>query len=238
MPFKKEDPEVIDFYAARRKEQGEIPGAPKLDPERGVDGERHMTFLNPLPPTSAGRKFEIRSKIVGIYDKGKPGTVVETQQDLVDAESGDVYTRVTSSAFYVGQGNWGGPKGPKGQNFPPPERKPDAEVEQSTNAETGHLYRLNGDYNPLHATPEAGEAIGFGGTIIHGLFSWNTACHQLLKHFGGSDPKNIKEFAARFASPVHAGETLITQIWTMGEKDKDGWEVSCISIAACSKRSY
>lgn len=84
--------------------------------------------------------------------------------------------------------------------------------------------RLNGDYNPLHATPEPGQKMGFGGSIIHGLYSWNSTCHALLKLLGGSDPANIKEFAARFASPVKPGDTLVTQIWRTGNIDKDGWE--------------
>jgi hypothetical protein len=46
-----------------------------------------------------------------VYDKGKPGTVVETEQLLVDAVTGETYTRATNSGFYVGQGGWGGPKG-------------------------------------------------------------------------------------------------------------------------------
>lgn len=63
-----------------------------------------------------------------------------------------------------------------------------------------------------------------GGAILHGLFSWNTTAHGLLKLLGNSDPANIKEFAARFASPVKAGDTLVTQIWRMGNVDDQGWE--------------
>jgi peroxisomal enoyl-CoA hydratase 2 len=148
-----------------------IPGAPKLDPKRVVDGERQMVFYKPLPTTSAGRKFEIRGKCIGIYDKGKPGTVVESQNDLVDAQSGEVYARMTGSGFYVAQGGWGGPKGPKNPSYSPPEgKKPDEVYEQETNAETAHLYRLNGDYNPLHATPEPGKVMGFGGAIVSAFF--------------------------------------------------------------------
>ena len=85
------------------------------------------------------------------------------------------------------------------------------------------LVRLNGDYNPLHATPEPGQKMGFGGAIMHGLFSWNVACHGLLKTLGGSDPANMREFQARFASAVIPGDKLITEAWKMGE-GKDGWE--------------
>lgn len=83
---------------------------------------------------------------------------------------------------------------------------------------------MNGDYNPLHATPEPGAKMGFGGTIMHGLYSWNSTAHALLKALGGSDPSNIKEFQARFASPVKPGDKLVTKIWRTGQKDKDGWE--------------
>lgn len=178
-----------------------------------------------MPTSSEGKKFEVRTKVVGVYDKGKPGSVLETQQDLVDASTGEVYTRATGSAFFVGQGGWGGPKGPATQNFPPPKGKaPDVTFSDLTTKETALLYRLNGDYNPLHATPEPGKKMGFGGEIVHGLYSFNSTAHGLLKHLGGSDPNNIKEFQARFASPVIPGDKLVTSAWRTGETE-NGFEV-------------
>ncbi|KAK4647707.1 uncharacterized protein QC761_103700 [Podospora bellae-mahoneyi] len=220
--FKETHPEVVDFYAAQKSVT--IPGVPAFDPTRVVDGQRLLEFLKPLPTSSAGRKFEVRTKVLGVYDKGKPGTVVETQTDLVDAEKNESYARVTTSSFYVGQGNWGGPKGPATVNFPPPEgKKPDLVLENQTTNETPLLYRLNGDYNPLHAHPEPGAKMGFGGVIIHGLYSWNWACHGLLQHLGGSNPANFKEYQARFASPVRPGDKLILEAWKTGEF-KGEWE--------------
>lgn len=184
-----------------------------------------MQFFKPLPTSSAGRKFEARSKVVGVYDKGKPGTVLETQNDIVDKETGEVYVRMTGSAFFVGQGNWGGPKGPKTETFPPPEgKKPDVTYENHTNEETAILYRLNGDYNPLHIDPKPGKAMGFGGVIIHGLYSFNNTAHALVKLLGGGEPGSIKEYAARFASPVKPGDVLVTEMWRMGSKDSEGFE--------------
>ncbi|PKS10611.1 hypothetical protein jhhlp_002365 [Lomentospora prolificans] len=223
LPFKGATQEVIDFIAAQKATP--IPGVPKFDPSRGVDGQRRMTFLKPLPVSSEGRRFEVRTKVLGVYDKGKPGTVVDVQTDLVDAESGEAYTRVVGSAFYIGQGNWGGPKGPATENFPPPkDRKPDAVIEHQTSPESALLYRLNGDYNPLHADPVPGKKMGFGGVILHGLYSWNSTCHELLKAFGGSNPANIKEYQARFASPVRPGDKLITRAWRTGTKVDGDWE--------------
>ncbi|XMA11167.1 hypothetical protein WAI453_003958 [Rhynchosporium graminicola] len=228
LPFKQTNQEVIDFYAAQRAVP--IPGVPKFDPTRVVDGQRSIEFLKQLPTTSEGRTFVLKSKVIGVYDKGKAGAVVETQQEIVDKKSGEVYTRAIGSAFFVGQGNFGGPKGPASKSYPPPEgKKPDASVSHQLTQETALLYRLNGDYNPLHATPEPGKKMGFGGAIMHGLGSWNFAAHGLLKAIGGSDPKNIKEFQARFASPVKPGDKLVTDIWLTGNKEGEWEEVRFVT---------
>lgn len=108
LPFKHTDQEVINFYA--RSGAAPIPGVPKFDSSRVLDGQRKMEFYKPLPVSSAGRKFEIRNKVIGVYDKGK-ASVVETEALLVDAQTGEKYTRAVGSGFYVGQGGWGGPKG-------------------------------------------------------------------------------------------------------------------------------
>jgi len=228
LPFKHTTQEVIDFYAAQSAVT--IPGIPKFDYRRVVDGQRQIFFLKPLPTTSAGKTFELRTKVVGAWDKGKAGSVLDTEQLLVDKESGEVYSRALGSAFFVGQGNWGGPKGPATQSFPPPAgKKPDAVYTFQTTPETPLLYRLNGDYNPLHATPEPGVQMGFGGSIMHGLFSWNNAAHGLLKTLGGGNPANLKEFQARFASPVKPGDKLVTEIWRTGEYNQGFEEIRFVT---------
>jgi peroxisomal enoyl-CoA hydratase 2 len=132
---------VIDFYASESSTP--IPDVPKFDHRRVVDGQRLIQFLRPLPPTSVGRQFELRSKVIGVYDKGKVGTVVETEQLLVEkGGKKEVYTRIVGSAVFIGQGNWGGPKGPSTEAFPPPEgRTPDGVFELKLSNEAALLYR-------------------------------------------------------------------------------------------------
>ncbi|RCI15368.1 hypothetical protein L249_6757 [Ophiocordyceps polyrhachis-furcata BCC 54312] len=220
--------EVVDFYGTSQKVK--IPRVPDLDARRAVDGQRKIEFLRPIPTSSAGHKFENRTKVIGVYDKGFPGSVLETQTDLVDAGTGDVYARISSSGFFVKQGGWGGPKGPPTQGFSPPENKePDFVLEQQTTPEAALLYRLNGDYNPLHATPEPGLRMGFKGAITHGLFQWNCTCHSILKKLGGGDPANMREFQARFASTVMPGDKLVTRVWRMGKRDGDWEEVRFVT---------
>ncbi|KAM3451251.1 hypothetical protein NHJ6243_009633 [Beauveria neobassiana] len=228
LSFKGDTQEVIDFYASSKAVK--IPGVPEFDYRRVVDGQRKMEFIKPLPTTSAGRNFETRTKVVGVYDKGKPGTVLDVETELVDADSNEVYSRVQTSSFFIGQGNWDGPKGPATISYPPPKYKqPDVVLPHQTKAESAHLYRLNGDYNPLHATPEPGKKMGFGGVIMHGLYSWNSTCLEIVRALGGSNPANIKEYQARFASPVRPGDKLITQVWKTGEKKGDFEEIRFVT---------
>ena len=54
------------------------------------------------------------------------------------------YSRAIGQGFFVGQGGWGGPKGPATPAFPPPkgrEKKPDATHVNQLNAESALLYR-------------------------------------------------------------------------------------------------
>ena len=114
--------------------------------------------------------------------------------------------------------------GPKVPSYPPPDRAPDAIRTVQTTMETAHIYRLNGDYNPLHADPEPGKKMGFGGPIIHGLYSWNSSAHAILQAFGASKPENLKEFQARFAAPVKPADKLIIEMWRTGDKHDGGFE--------------
>ncbi|KAI5303375.1 hypothetical protein KEM56_007615 [Ascosphaera pollenicola] len=245
LSFKGTAHDVVDFL--KSDVAYPIPGVPDLDRSRAVDGERKITLIKPLPTSSEGRRFELESSVVGVYDKGK-ATVVETEQRLVDADTEDVYMKTVGSIFYVGQGGWGGPKGqswllfgpmidvhisslkvlvegPSAVSYKPPQGKsPDFTHELQTTQSTPLFYRLNGDYNPLHACPEQGTRMGFGGVIIHGLFSWNVAAHALVKLLGGSNPASFKEYQARFAAPVLPGDKIITSIWRIGKLDAEGYE--------------
>lgn len=78
---------MIGFYGTVGST--DIPGVHKLDPRGLVDGDRTVEIYKPLPTTLLGHDFEFRSKLIAVYDKGKSGIVVRSEDCLIDAKSGE-----------------------------------------------------------------------------------------------------------------------------------------------------
>lgn len=88
------------------------PGCPSLDWSQAVDGRRRILLERELPPTSESRSWEIRSKVIGIYDKGPgKGTIMEREHVLVDSNTIEVYSRAWETAIFLKSGGWGGDRG-------------------------------------------------------------------------------------------------------------------------------
>ncbi|KIW95434.1 uncharacterized protein Z519_04018 [Cladophialophora bantiana CBS 173.52] len=214
LQFKGAANSVVDYYSNILKPPP-IPGKIErlIDPTRVLDGERHIEIFKTLPTSSEGRLFKLKTRVLGMYDKGASGTVVETEALLV--EGSDIYCRIVRQSFAVGQGQWGGPRGPSRPSLMPPENRPaDRVVTIDTRPELTLLYRLNGDYNPLHADPAVAQKAGFPQPILHGLCTWNITAHAVLDTFG-TEEAMLREFQARFTNVVYPGETLTVEMWKM-----------------------
>ena len=79
------------------------------------------------------------------------------------------------------------------------------------------IYRLSGDYNPLHADPSVAKAAGFERPILHGLCTFGVAGRAILSACCDNDPTKLKEIHLRFSSPVFPGETISTEMWRDGK---------------------
>lgn len=215
LPFTQTSHDVYDFLS--RALLRDVPGVPPFDLQRSVDGERGIEILKRIPVSSEGLDLEVHPRIVGVYDKAS-NMVMETEQTLLDARTGDVYARLSSKAFGIGQGGYGGSPGPKSVGRALPDRAPDAVHVFRTTAETALLYRLCGDYNPIHADDGFAREGGFKEAFLQGLCTWNVAAHGVLREMGGSRAERLKSFKARFAKIVWPGDVLETRMWKVGER--------------------
>jgi peroxisomal enoyl-CoA hydratase 2 len=78
------------------------------------------------------------------------------------------------------------------------------------------LYRLSGDYNPLHIDPEAARFGGFDAPILHGLCTYGHCGQMLLGALCAGDPARFGALSARFSAPVFPGDTLQLRAWHDG----------------------
>jgi acyl dehydratase len=185
-----------------------------IDQLRVVNGEQGFTLHKPLEPeaTVVGR-----SRIIEVIDKGAgKGALILSERKVSDKASGELIATITQTAFCRGDGGFGGPPRQAPAPHPIPERAPDMFCDLPTRPEMALIYRLSGDYNPLHAEPAFARAAGFERPILHGLGTFGVSGHAVLKTLCGYDPNRLAAFAGRFSAPVFPGETIRTEMWLDG----------------------
>eukprot|EP00112_Aurelia_sp_Birch-Aquarium-sp1_P005279 Seg1598.13 transcript_id=Seg1598.13/GoldUCD/mRNA.D3Y31 product="Peroxisomal multifunctional enzyme type 2" protein_id=Seg1598.13/GoldUCD/D3Y31 len=84
---------------------------------------------------------------------------------------------------------------------------------QQTSHDQAALYRLNGDFNPLHIDPGFASIAGFKQPILHGLCSYGFAARNVIETFAHGDVSLFRCIKARFNRPVIPGQSLITEMW-------------------------
>lgn len=182
-----------------------------------LHGEQGVVFERPLKPTATVRgEYEV----LGVDDKGTDkGAIVFFEKRILDDTDGALICRVRSTYFLRGDGgcgSWGRVLEP-----PPalPERAPDKAIDIPTIPRQALIYRLSGDYNPLHADPEVAAKAGFARPILHGLCSYGIACLALVRELCDNDPERLIELYTRFSKPVLPGETIRLELF----READVW---------------
>jgi 3-hydroxyacyl-CoA dehydrogenase/3a,7a,12a-trihydroxy-5b-cholest-24-enoyl-CoA hydratase len=176
--------------------------------ERILHGEQYTEVMRPLP---AHATLTHRTKVVDIQDKGKNALVTSETTSFDEDDNPLIVNRFT--AVVRGAGGWGGERVASVETNTPPDRKPDAVIEETIDENAALLYRLSGDWNPLHADPGMAMAFGFERPILHGLCTYGRAGRHVVNSFCDGDPRLFKSIQVRFADPVYPGETLVTEMW-------------------------
>lgn len=197
------------------------PGFWAQRPEFGIDwvkilhAEQDYRIHKPLPPTGSIRG---EYRVAGIEDKGEGrGALLHQEKELYDAGTGDHLATVRSTLFLRGNGGEGG----FGRAMPAaaavPERAPDKVIEISTLPRQALIYRLSGDWNPLHADPAIARKAGFEAPILHGLCTNGIAGRALLKGYCDNDTARLTSMFVRFSKPVMPGETIRVECFEEGD---------------------
>lgn len=149
-----------------------------VDRTRLVIGEQRLKLFRSL---AGADRLLANSRVSGVVDKGAgKGSIAYVETDIRRASDDQPLGSLLSSVFLRGNGGIGS----FGISAPPtvlPSSPPDASLHVATSPDQALLYRLNGDLNPLHVSPEFAARAGFQRPILHGLGTLGMAIAAIAK---------------------------------------------------------
>ncbi|QHE84596.1 MaoC/PaaZ C-terminal domain-containing protein [Hydrogenophaga sp. BPS33] len=173
-----------------------------------VHGTQRLELQGTLSP---GRSYIASNRVLELVDKGEEsGAIIVLERTLKDAQTGQAVARIESGTFCRADGGFGGQRQLSRDFRAVPERAPDALQDMPTEHNQALWYRLNGDRNPLHASPAFAARAGFERPILHGLCTYSVAAHGLMKLHPG---RALRMLETRFSKPVYPGETVRVEAW-------------------------
>ncbi|SEH19213.1 Acyl dehydratase [Sphingopyxis sp. YR583] len=186
-----------------------------IDWVRLLHAEQDFVMHRPLPATGTLRGT---FRVAGVEDKGADrGALLHQEKALFDVADDSHVATVRSTLFLRGDGGQGG----YGEGVAPakalPDRAPDRIVTIATSPRQALVYRLSGDWNPIHADPAIARKAGFDAPILHGLCTNGIACRALVREYCGNDPRRLIRLFVRFTKPVIPGETIRFEFFEEGE---------------------
>ncbi|XP_057396371.1 peroxisomal multifunctional enzyme type 2-like [Balaenoptera acutorostrata] len=187
---------------------------------RAVVGNQSATqvvSVCPLCPASGARKLKCEAIVADVLDKGS-GLIM--LMDVYSYSGEELICYNQFSIFVVGAGGFGGKRTSDKAKVAVaiPNRPPDAVLTDTTSLNQAALYRLSGDWNPLHIDPDFANLAGFDKPILHGLCTFGFSARHVLQQFTDNDVSRFKAIKVRFAKPVYPGQTLQTEMWKEGNR--------------------
>lgn len=197
------------------------PGFYLRDPRLGIAWQKilhaaqEVRLFRPLPTAASVRSTVT---IEEIYDRGpERGALVVTRRDLAESLTDEAIATVRITYLLRGDGGRGGRTEPPPLSSPMPDRDPDAKIVLETRPDQALIYRLSGDYNPLHVDPDIAAQAGFPRPVLHGLCTFGIAGRALVQSLCAGDPTSLSSISARFSKPVFPGDSIRTEIWREDE---------------------
>lgn len=218
--------QALPSYACVLAHPGAWIRAPELEVNfyKLVHAEQHFDLVQPLAP-----KGEVTGqyKVTGVLDKGSGSGALVYFRKTLYAGDGSLIGTVDSTYFLRGDGGCGS-WGESGRELPAvPDSAPSGSLDLPSLKIAGLIYRLSGDYNPLHADPDFARKAGFERPILHGLCTYGIACHALARSLCDGDATRLRGMGARFTKPVFPGETIRTEYWRV---EGTAVQFRCLSV--------
>ncbi|RLN32822.1 enoyl-CoA hydratase 2, peroxisomal-like [Panicum miliaceum] len=156
----------------------DVPGL-NFDASLLLHGQQYIEIYRAIPSSAS---VVNKVKVAGLHDKGK-ATILELETTTSLRESGEVLCMNRSTIYLRGAGGFSDSSRPYTYATYP--------------ANQALLYRLSGDYNPLHSDPDIAQVAGFTRPILHGLCTLGFAARAVIKSFCNGEPAAVKSIFGR-----------------------------------------
>lgn len=196
------------------------PGEWMRDPSVGLHWERLVALSHHLEihlPIPASGTVCSRVKVTDVFDRGAGrGALIYWERELTEASTHARLAVLRGRALARGNGGFGGCPPPVIERDPEPDGPAPIRWRWPTLPMQALVYRLSGDFNPVHADPGVAKAAGFERPILHGLCTLGIACFAIVSRVCHGNPVAVKSIFGRYTGVVYPGETLEVQIWNHG----------------------
>ena len=183
----------------------------QIDWVKILHAEQYLSITKPL---HAHGDIKASYRVLGVKDKGaEKGCILYYEKTLKDAKSDEEYCRVVTGVFCRGDGGCGDAGETPPELQPVPSIPPDLTHICKIDPRSALIYRLSGDYNPLHISPAIAAKAGYSRPILHGLCTMGIAGYTLVKECAGGNADKVAGLSCRFSNPVFPGDTVRTEIW-------------------------
>ena len=181
-----------------------------------VQSAQRSTFHRPLPGSA---QVTGEARISEVWDRGHDkGAVVVVQRTIKDSETHELYCTLEQSLALRADGGFGGSAPPRAEvNLS--DRAPDKVIRYATAPGQAIIYRLSGDWNPLHIDPDIAAEAGFSRPILHGNCSYGIA-GWVACLAAGKDCIKLSRLECQFSGPVVPGDEMEFRFW---EDEDNQW---------------
>ncbi len=211
----------LEWPVVSRGRGSELLGGEPHELRRGVHASQDSHFHRPIRP---GDSLTTRGRYVGIRST-RAGVLLTTRLDTVDGEGRPVTTSWSRSIFRGVD-----TVGPNAETEPAPDtprltwngndrRRSEIFVPR----EMPHVYtECARIWNPIHTEREVALAAGLPDIILHGTATWALAGREVLRAYGGGDPRRLRRLYGRFSAMVIPGTSIAVEHAPAGEAEDGG----------------
>ncbi len=181
------------------------------DERRIVPAFERLTLFRPLPQSGT---LALDSEVAAVHDLGQEqGALVVIQSTARDSTNEEPLFAVQRGIYARGDGGSGATLGKLPVEHALPGRVADLECDLAIHPEQALLYRLSGDFNPIHADPAVARRAGLPSPVLQNLCTFGVACRGVLATICEFDPTLITAFETRYTGGVYPGDRLVLELW-------------------------